>query len=547
MKQLKNSGVDSANNLTKKPPQGGSVPVQKRQVETVEAFARRTQTRSQTPAQTRAKARVEKTHQEPKDRPRVKLSDIHFPAQTGNMAALRFSLRTIDALCVTAVILISIWSGYIGINNKAVLAPLAAGLTGAIGFFTALFLVKAHQFSPAETYGAHMKKVMLGAAAALGVWLAIALIAKPDTFLPDALAISGLLATATLLVLHTVYYIWIKRQHERGQLIPTIVMLGATEAARRLIEENARTRELNILAIFDERLSRAPHNIHGVPVVGKIKDMLGWDALPYVDRIIVTLPNLAEARKTAFVNQVRQLPNRIAFVVDEFENLNHVQQRLTQIAAIGTRDISGKTFSGSAVFAKRFMDIAISGTALLFGAPVLAIIALAIKLDSPGPVLFKQKRQGFNNRIFDVFKFRSLKVEDEDKSARSQVTKGDSRVTKVGRFIRKTSLDELPQLLNVLKGDMSLVGPRPHAVGMHTGDIETYKLVDEYAHRLKVKPGLTGWAQINGSRGPLHDAEGVARRVQLDIEYIERSSVLFDLMIMVKTLPCLLGDSENDR
>ena len=94
---------------------------------------------------------------------------------------------------------------------------------------------------------------------------------------------------------------------------------------------------------------------------------------------------------------------------------------------------------------------------------------------------------------------------------------------------------------------MSLVGPRPHAVGMHTGDIETYKLVDEYAHRLKVKPGLTGWAQINGSRGPLHDAEGVARRVQLDIEYIDRSSVFFDLMIMIKTLPCLLGDSENDR
>jgi len=541
MTQIKKPGVGPTANPTKdahtavqkRPAQNPHG--QMRQVETVEAFTRRT------------RPRVEKIQQQPKDRPRTKLSDIHFPAQTGNMAALRFSLRTIDAIFVTAVILISIWSGYVGINNKAVIAPLAAGLSGAIGFFVALFLVKAHQFSPAETYGSHMKKVLLGAAAALGVWLALALIAKPDTFLPDALAISGLLATATLMILHTIYFTWIKRQHERGQLIPTIVMLGATEAARRLIEENARTRELNILAIFDERLSRAPHNIHGVPVVGKIKDMMAWDALPYVDRIIVTLPNLAESRKTAFVNQVRKLPNRIAFVVDEFEHLDHVQQRLTQIAEIGTRDITSKPFSGSAVFAKRFMDIAISGTALLFGAPVLAIIALAIKLDSPGPVLFKQQRQGFNNRIFSVFKFRSLKVEDEDKSARSQVTKGDNRVTKVGRFIRKTSLDELPQLLNVLKGDMSLVGPRPHAVGMHTGDVATYKLVDEYAHRLKVKPGLTGWAQINGSRGPLHDAEGVARRVQLDIEYIERSSVFFDLMVMVKTLPCLLGDSENDR
>jgi len=536
MKQMKKQSVGSSIN----PRQNAPISAPKtRQVETVEAFTRRTRQRVDG-------SQANKTSKS-KKQDRVKLSEIHFPAQTGNMAAVRFTLRIIDAIFVTAIILLSIWSGYVGVNNKAVLAPMAAGLTGAVGFSVALYLMKAHHFSPAETYGSHMKKVLLGAAAALGVWLSTALIIKPDTFLPDALAISGLFATAVLLCLHTLYYTWIKRQHEQGQLMPTIVMLGATEAARRLIEENARTRELNILAIFDERLSRAPHNIHGVPVVGKIEDMLGWDALPYVDRIIVTLPNLAESRKTAFVNQVRKLPNRIAFVVDEFEHLDHVQQRLTQIAEIGTREITGTPFSGSAVFAKRFVDIAISGTALLFGAPVLALIALAIKLDSPGPVLFKQQRQGFNNRIFSVYKFRSLKARDEDKSARSQVTKGDTRVTRVGRLIRKTSLDELPQLLNVLKGDMSLVGPRPHAVGMHTGDVATYKLVDEYAHRLKVKPGLTGWAQINGSRGPLHDAEGVARRVQLDIEYIERSGVFFDLMIMIKTLPCLLGDSENDR
>jgi len=543
MKQMKKPGARSAQSTLKlalKTGRNMPKPAPKtRQIETVEAFTRRTKPRIDA---TNARKPAQK-----QKRARVKLSTIKFPEQTGNITALRFTLRVTDAVFVTAIILLSIWSGYVGVNNKAVLAPLTAGLSGAVGFFIALYLMKAHKFSPAETYSAHMKKVLLGAAAALGVWLAAALITKPDTFLPDALAVSGLFATAVLLCLHTVYYAWIKRQHERGQLMPTIVMLGATEAARRLIEENARTRELNILAIFDERLSRTPHNIHGVPIVGKIEDMLSWNALPYVDRIIVTLPNLAETRKTAFVNQVRKLPNRIAFVVDEFENLDHVQQRLTQIAEISTREIAGTPFSGRAVFTKRFMDIAISGTALLFGAPVLALIALAIKMESPGPVLFKQNRQGFNNRIFSVFKFRSLKVEDEDKSARSQVTKGDTRVTRVGRFIRKTSLDELPQLLNVLKGNMSLVGPRPHAVGMHTGNIETYKLVDEYAHRLKVKPGLTGWAQINGSRGPLHDAESVARRVQLDIEYIERSGVFFDLMIMIKTLPCLLGDSENDR
>ena len=118
----------------------------------------------------------------------------------------------------------------------------------------------------------------------------------------------------------------------RGALAPTIVMLGATESARRIIEENAKTKELNILAIFDDRMARAPHNIHGVPVVGTVEDLLNWDALPYINRIVVTLPSMANARKQDFVDRVRLLPNRIAFVVDEFETLNHVQQRVSEIA-----------------------------------------------------------------------------------------------------------------------------------------------------------------------------------------------------------------------
>jgi len=234
-------------------------------------------------------------------------------------------------------------------------------------------------------------------------------------------------------------------------------------------------------------------------------------------------------------------------VVDEFENYDHIQQRLRHIANISVQDITGKPKSGRHTVLKRLMDIVVSSTALVLGAPVLALIGLAVKLDSPGPMLFKQTREGFNNRVFKVYKFRSLRIEEEDKKAAQQVVKGDNRVTRVGRFIRKTSLDELPQLLNVLKGDMSLVGPRPHAVGMRTGDTESYKLVEEYAHRHKVKPGMTGWAQINGSRGPMHDAASVARRVQLDVEYIEKASIWFDITIMLKTLPCLLGDSENIR
>jgi Undecaprenyl-phosphate glucose phosphotransferase len=481
------------------------------------------------------------------DRARVPLSTIKFPHKTNNMNAIRFALRLSDVFWVTAIILLGIWNAYVGINNKDIIAPVAAGALGAFLFIAALISMKAHRFAPTENYWDHMNKVGLGAAAALGVWLSTALILKPDTFLPDALARAGLMASAGVLILHTLYYRQIRRMHESGQIIPSIVMLGATESARRLIEENAKTRELNILAIFDDRLSRAPHNIHGVPVVGKIKDMLEWGALPYVDRIVVTLPGMAEARKKAFIEQVRLLPNRIAFVIDEFEDLDHVQQRLTQIAEVGMREYTGKPKSGRHTFLKRIMDVTIGTMALILGAPFLAMVAIAIKLNSKGPVFFKQKRHGFNNRVFDVYKFRSFKTEAADADAKAQVKADDDRVTKVGKFIRKTSIDELPQLINVIKGEMSLVGPRPHAVGMHTGNIATYRLVDEYAHRHKVKPGMTGWAQINGSRGPLHDAESVALRVKYDLEYIERSNWLFDLVIMAKTIPCLLGDSKNIR
>jgi len=182
----------------------------------------------------------------------------------------------------------------------------------------------------------------------------------------------------------------------------------------------------------------------------------------------VTLPSMANARKKAFVDRVKLLPNRIAFVVDEFENLNHVQQRVSEIAEISLRDVTGNPKSGRHTALKRIMDIAVSATALVIGAPILGAIALLIRLDSPGPALFKQPRHGFNNRVFDVYKFRSMR-------------------------------------------------------------------------------GMTGWAQINGSRGPLHSGDDVAERVRLDVEYIERANIIWDIYIMLKTLPVLLGDRTNVR
>ena len=480
-------------------------------------------------------------------RKRLTTADITVPRRQMNMSALRFGLRSLDVILVCAVIAVGIWNGYVGVNERGVMAPVVASVLGSVIFIAALFVSNPYRFNAVTSWTAHLKTVMIASFAALGVWLTIALIIRPETFQPDALAKAGLGAIALLAVLHGYYHSHVRRLHKRGALSPTIVMLGATESARRIIEENAKTKELNILGIFDDRMARAPHNIHGVPVVGTVEDLHNWDALPYVNRIVVTLPAMANKRKQDFVDRVRLLPNRIAFVVDEFETLNHVQQRVSEIAEISLRDVTGNPKSGHHTALKRLMDIGISATALVLGAPFLAIIALIIRLDSPGPVLFKQPRHGFNNRIFNVYKFRSMRNDKADLKAEQQTVVGDARVTKIGRFIRKTSLDELPQLINVLKGEMSLVGPRPHAVGMKTQGKASIDLVNEYAHRHKVKPGMTGWAQINGSRGPLHDGSDVAERVRLDVEYIERSNVMWDVYIMLKTLPVLLGDRTNAR
>jgi Undecaprenyl-phosphate glucose phosphotransferase len=480
-------------------------------------------------------------------RQRKKLADVFVPRRQHNLPAIRLSLRTFDAVVVSILILVGVWSSYIGINNNPVLAPIAASIVGAGSFIVMMRLMGAHDFPPTEGTGDHMKRVLLACAAALGLWLTLALIIRPTTFLPDALARSGLVASGVLLVLHALYHKVMTRKHEGRALAPNIIMLGATPSARRLIEHNARTRELNILAIFDDRLRTAPHNIHGVPVVGRVEDLLSWGELPYIDRIVVTLPSAAETRKRDFVERVRLLPNRIAFVADDLESLDHVAQRVRQIADISLREVTAQPKSVWYTVTKRFMDVVVAGAALVLLSPILLLIGLLIKFDSPGPMLFKQDREGFNNRIFQVYKFRSLRVESEDKSAASQVTKGDNRVTKIGRIIRKTSLDELPQLWNVIKGDMTLVGPRPHTPGMLTAGEDSRRLVAEYAHRHKVKPGMTGWAQINGSRGPMHKADDVTKRVTMDVAYIENATIWWDIVIMAKTIPCLLGDSEVDR
>ncbi len=352
----------------------------------------------------------------------------------------------------------------------------------------------------------------------------------------------ALTASVALCATHLIWGEILRALRKKGLLTPNLIIVGATPAAERLIRRAMRTRDVNILGIFDDRRDRVGPEVRGVPVLGKTGDIIDHRILPFVDRIVITVPGKANARIAQLLERLSPVPNPISLLLEDTDD-DIQTQAVGRIADFDLMQVSGPRQRSGFVAAKRALDLVLSVAALIALAPLMTAVAVAIRLDSPGPVFFRQKRHGYMNEEIVVWKFRSMRVETTDFAAVRQVSADDDRVTRVGRFIRKTSLDELPQILNIITGEMSVVGPRPHAIGMLSGGAEASKLVETYAHRHRIKPGLTGWAAVNGSRGPVDTADDVRRRVALDLEYVERQSFWLDIAIILRTAPCLLGDS----
>ncbi len=359
--------------------------------------------------------------------------------------------------------------------------------------------------------------------------------------------LAALLSWLAIIAVHAHMLFFIRRLMRAGRLSENVVIVGATPNAQRLIVRNQVTRELNIVGVFDDRLSRTPKSVSGAPLLGRLDDLLNWDRLPEIDRIVVTITSDARVRVRQLIDRLRVLPQRVVLLLD-LDGFDPESESLAEIARSPAAYVSGSPHDTRRAMVKRVGDVVFAIAMLIVFSPVLAGMAIAIKLTSPGPVFFRQRRHGFNNQIIRVWKFRSMY--DDPQAAENislQTQYDDPRVTEIGRFMRTTSIDELPQLLNVIKGEMSIVGPRPHAVGMTSEETSVQAIVGDYAHRHRVKPGITGWAQVNGSRGPVHTKHLVRERVRLDMEYVNRSSFWFDLYIMVMTAPCLLGDAGKDR
>jgi Undecaprenyl-phosphate glucose phosphotransferase len=339
---------------------------------------------------------------------------------------------------------------------------------------------------------------------------------------------------------------WARPIASQGRFCKRVAIVGGGRVADDALHalEASRDPEIEVIGLFDDRDGmRSPQADQAHKKMGTITDLAIYARNNRVDLIIVAIPLLAEARLLHILKRLWELPVDIR-ISGKASSLKFSSKAYTYIGRLPLLAVFDRPLMGWGLFLKNVFDRVIACAAIIALAPVMLAVAAAIRLESKGPILFKQKRYGFNNELIEVFKFRSMHADRCDADATTLVSKGDSRVTRVGRLIRKTSLDELPQLFNVLSGQLSLVGPRPHATQAKAADTLYEQVVDGYFARHRVRPGITGWAQVNGWRGETDTREKIEQRVKHDLDYIDHWSLMLDLKILART-PFALFKSEN--
>ncbi len=387
-----------------------------------------------------------------------------------------------------------------------------------------------------------LRRLDTAAAGTLWLWYALGLFgltASRSLFLRVARDwnLAGGLRRRTLLVgTNDLAFEWLDRLQRTEEAGYQVIGAVSTTADR---PSSAPSAPLSTAPLSTAQLPTA--RLAGVPVLGGVNGLVEQVRKNRIDLVVVALPWSAEAEITDILERlrvlavdVRLLPHRL---IARTAGLS-----VDATAGIPLLGVIHHPLAGWRGVLKRSEDLLIGGAALALLAPVLLLAALAIRLESPGPVLFRQKRFGFNNEEFEIWKFRTMHTDRGDQSGAQRTVRNDPRVTRVGRFLRRTSIDELPQLFNVLRGDMSIVGPRPHPVAMKAGDVLYHEAVENYACRHRVRPGITGWAQVNGLRGEIDNLHTAARRVECDLYYVDNWSLGLDAEIMVRTALLLFWD-----
>lgn len=415
-------------------------------------------------------------------------------------------------------------------------------ILAAIILSFSLYKSGSYEFKRLTDLSWQTKRVVLVSIIAMAFLSMLAFVTKEGALYSRGWAVVWVMLTmAQLLMIRLVLGSMIDRWSREGLLARMVAVVGADQVGEQLLTklQLAGENEIIVAGVFDDRRTRLPPIVCGYRVLGTTDDLISFVRNTLIDEVIIALPLRAEQRIGDLVTKLRSLPVDLRLSIDPINSFP--MRGIAEFASARMIEILDRPLKNWSRVIKWFEDRILSTILVILFAPLMALIALAIRLESPGPVLFVQDRFGFNDKIIRVLKFRTMRVENCDESGATRTVPNDSRVTRIGHFLRSFSLDELPQLINVLRGEMSLVGPRPHVPAMKAGERLYHEAVDNYCLRHHVKPGLTGWAQVNNSRGQIDSLAAARRRVALDIYYIDNWSLWLDLKIIFMTVRVALS------
>jgi Undecaprenyl-phosphate glucose phosphotransferase len=475
----------------------------------------------------------------------LELIDVWFSDRRGSISRpkLLFSISFLDAALVTVTGFLAAFATADGADWQTILLR---SVVVAVAVVAVLKRNWSYTIASLHRVSAQVEKIAKSLLVVFCVVAGGGYLAGIYVFTP-ATAVTWLaLASLSLIAARFVIVRVLDRLAAAGRLVRRTVIVGGGPEGEALIAalERDSGKQLHILGIFDDRGGeRSSETIGGYAKLGNFEQLSAFCRDAGVDLLIVTVPMTAEQRLLQILRQLFTLSVdvRISALNSKLRLSSAAYSYIGRVPMLAVMD---KPLTDWDRVLKNFEDRVLGILLLLLAAPVMVAVAIAIRLESKGPVFFRQRRFGFNNELIEIYKFRSMRADMEDATASKLVTKDDPRVTRVGRFIRKTSLDELPQLFNVVLGKMSLVGPRPHATEAKAQSDLYQTVVDGYFARHRVKPGVTGWAQINGWRGETDTHEKIQRRVEADLYYIDNWSLLFDLYIIVMT-PFALISAKN--
>jgi Undecaprenyl-phosphate glucose phosphotransferase len=438
-------------------------------------------------------------------------------------------LRIADGLLVPAASVVAywVWHGTLTLPTFY-LTPTLLGAVLAVNF---LHLFGAYTADALRRPALQLSKAAAGWMVTSATLVAIAYLTSTSIFYSRGWALLWLTFTLSgFVLLRGVAAVRLARWRQQGLLSTRVAVIGTGELARLVARqlEDAHDQEYRVVGFYSFKPGASSAVV--IPK-GDIETLLAAVSANQIDEILIALPWGGEHTLESLLKQLGSVPVNVR-VCPDVALLSRPICRLVPIAALPTFDLYERPLSGWNQVLKRLEDLVLAPLLLIAIWPVLLTIAILIRLDSPGPILFRQRRFGFNNNEFTVFKFRTMHHGPEDEQV-PQARRNDQRVTRIGAFLRRTSLDELPQLLNVIRGEMSLIGPRPHAVAHNR---YFAGIIDDYLGRHRVKPGITGWAQVNGLRGETTTAEQMRMRVQHDLYYIDHWSLWFDLKILLLTI-----------